>query len=251
MGDSWVPADASEQQLDDSFHPDTFVNVGNFLSSQESSERARSTSETSSQTPPPATVASVSTVTHVVDPSAPLTSLLSGGSRASRIVLGLLAVVVMLLGTSAYSYNQSRAWKVQSSSAWRVHTKLSIQSWYKLRLAETSALREKVDKLEAAARSSASKPMWSTSSSSPTCPGSQLIDTCWFKVGWGDCANEALEDPIKPIEDAFRFALDSASGVIGAVTETFASDMSQVLVGQAYCRYSRPSVKDAHDFSVN
>ncbi|CAN0330798.1 unnamed protein product [Ectocarpus sp. 6 AP-2014] len=119
MGDSWVPTDASEQQLDDSFHPDTFVNVGNFLSSQESSERARSTSETSSQTPPPATIASVSTVTHVVDPSAPLTSLLSGGSRAGRLVLGLLAVVVMLLGTNAYSYNQSRAWKV--------HTKLSIQ----------------------------------------------------------------------------------------------------------------------------
>ncbi|CBJ29771.1 expressed unknown protein [Ectocarpus siliculosus] len=205
MGDSWVPTDASEQQLDDSFHPDTFVNVGNFLSSQESSERARSTSETSSQTPPPATIASVSTVTHVVDPSAPLTSLLSGGSRAGRIVLGLLAVVVMLLGTNAYSYNQSRAWK-----------------------AETSSLREKVGKLEAAARTSASKPTWSTSTSSTTCPGSQLIDTCWFKVGWGDCANEALEDPVKPIEDAFRFALDSASGVIGAVTETFASDMSQV-----------------------
>ncbi|CAN0283006.1 unnamed protein product [Ectocarpus sp. 6 AP-2014] len=205
MRDSWVPTDASEQQLDDSFHPDTFVNVGNFLSSQESSERARSTSETSSQTPPPATIASVSTVTHVVDPSAPLTSLLSGGSRAGRLVLGLLAVVVMLLGTNAYSYNQSRAWK-----------------------AETSSLREKVGKLEAAARTSASKPTWSASTSSPSCPGSQLIDTCWFKVGWGDCANEALEDPVKPIEDAFRFALDSASGVIGAVTDTFASDMNQV-----------------------
>ncbi|CAN0015790.1 unnamed protein product [Ectocarpus sp. 4 AP-2014] len=222
IGDSWVSTDASEQQLDDSFHPDTFVNVGNFLSSQESSERARSTSETSSQTPPPATIASVSTVTHVVDHSAPLTSLLSGGSRAIRIFLGLLAVVVMLIGTNAYSYHQSRGWQV--------HIKPSERT--KKKLAETSALREKVDKLEAAARSSASKPMWSTSSSSPTCPGSQLIDTCWFKVGWGECANEALEDPIKPIEDAFRFALDSASGVISAVTETFASDMSQVLVGE-------------------
>ncbi|CAN0408179.1 unnamed protein product, partial [Ectocarpus sp. 13 AM-2016] len=155
--------------------------IRNFLSSQESSERARSTSETSSQTPTPAAIASVSTVTHEVDPSATLTSLLSGGSRASRIVLGLLAVVVMLLGTSAYSYNQSRAWKVQSSP-WEVHTKLSKKSGEE-QIAETSALREKVDKLEAAARSSASKPMWSTSSSPPTCPGSQLIDTCWFKVG--------------------------------------------------------------------
>lgn len=54
----------------------------------------------------------------------------------------------------------------------------------------------------------------------------------FHKVGWGDCANEALEDPIKPIEDAFRFAMDSATGVIGAVTETFANDMSQVLVDQ-------------------
>ncbi|CAN0370315.1 unnamed protein product [Ectocarpus fasciculatus] len=225
MEDSWVPTDASEQQLDDSFHPDTFVNVGNFLNSQETSERARSTSETSCQTPPPATVASVGTVTHVVDPSAPLTSLLSGGSRVSRIVLGLLAVVVVLLGTNACSYNQGRAWKVHTTlyRAWTVHT----QSY-----AETSALRAKVDKLEAAARKSASKPTRSSSTSPPTCPGSQLIDTCWFKVGWGDCANEALEDPIKPIEDAIRFAMDSATGVIGVVTETFANDMSQVLVGQ-------------------
>lgn len=83
------------------------------------------------------------------------------------------------------------------------------------------------------------------------CHVSWRLALLFYKVGWGDCTNEALEDPIKPIEDAFRFALDSASGVIGAVTETFTSDMSQVLVGQVYCRYSRPSVKDAHDFSVN
>lgn len=37
-----------------------------------------------------------------------------------------------------------------------------------------------------------------------------------------------LEDPVKPLEDAVRFAWDSTAEVIGAVTDTVASDLRQV-----------------------
>ncbi|CAM9381304.1 unnamed protein product [Scytosiphon promiscuus] len=119
-----------------------------------------------------------------------------------RIILGLLAVVVLLLGTNAYSFNQTRAWK-----------------------AESSALQAKVAKLEKVTKT----PMRHVDPpvTPPSCPGSQLIDTCWFKVGWGDCTKEVMEDPIKPVEDAFRYAWDTTSDVIGLVAGTIVSDVRE------------------------
>ena len=47
-------------------------------------------------------------------------------------------------------------------------------------------------------------------------------------MGWGDCTKEVFEDPVKPLEDAARYAWDSTAEVIGAVTDTVASDLRQV-----------------------
>lgn len=85
------------------------------------------TADGSSQTPATATAtatAASTTAATTTDAQADTTTPLAspvpppsppGGSPPSRrIILGLLAVVVMLLGTNAYSHNQGRALKVRT-----------------------------------------------------------------------------------------------------------------------------------------
>lgn len=48
------------------------------------------------------------------------------------------------------------------------------------------------------------------------------------KMGWGACAENAVEDTVKPLEDALRVAWDSTAEVFGIVTDTVRSDMRQV-----------------------
>ena len=47
-------------------------------------------------------------------------------------------------------------------------------------------------------------------------------------MGWGECTTDVLEDPVKPLEDAIRFAWDSTAEVIGSVTDMIASDLREV-----------------------
>lgn len=94
----------------------------------------RLTSDTSSQTPPTdtATVAATTAagaspgIYDVVpsDPAAPPFR----GFRSNRILWGLLAFVVLLLGTNAYSHSQNRAYQV-STSVSRCRTQDYVVDW--------------------------------------------------------------------------------------------------------------------------
>ncbi|CAM9743333.1 unnamed protein product [Hapterophycus canaliculatus] len=146
----------------------------------------------------------------------------AGSPLSQRVVLGLLAVVVALLGTNAYYFNQAHAWKVHRLDCWcyeGIHT-----SRYTIH--DTRCRHSRVAKLEK--DSATPKIDVDPLATPPSCPGSQLIDTCWFKVGWGDCTKEVIEDPIKPVEDAFRLAWDSTTEVVGFVVDTIASDFREV-----------------------
>ncbi len=62
-------------------------------------------------------------------------------------------------------------------------------------------------------------------------PLSRTLDSTFLdstKVGWGDCAEDVMNDPLKPLEEAFDYAWDSTAEVIGVVTDTVVSDIRQV-----------------------
>lgn len=95
-------------------------NGRNFLSSQEMmpdvGQEMRLTADTSSQTPADESpIESISTATDTRISTSPLAPAArpAWSPLSQRIVLGLLAVVVALLGTNVYSFNQTRAWKVR------------------------------------------------------------------------------------------------------------------------------------------
>lgn len=74
-----------------------------FLNDQEQ----RNTAETSSQTP-------TTTTADANTGALPAPPMLPALSTNRRIIYGLLAFVVMLLGTNAYSHQQNRTWEVRS-----------------------------------------------------------------------------------------------------------------------------------------
>lgn len=70
----------------------------------------------SAQEKRPTTVVSSSSQTVAPPPSA---------SKSRRLVVGLLALVAVLLGTNAYTYSESRAWKVH-----RIAMLCAVRGWY-------------------------------------------------------------------------------------------------------------------------
>eukprot|EP00904_Undaria_pinnatifida_P003396 jgi/Undpi1/13057/HiC_scaffold_8.g02719.m1 len=164
------------RQLD--FDPQSFVNIGSLLNAQERRPTAVSSTQTTDE--------------------APLAADIIKAGR--RVILSLLAVVVVLLGTNAFLYSSSRAWK-----------------------AEQSSLQAKIAELESAAAKTCESQV-ALRMPYDSCPGSDLVDTCWFKVGLGNCAKEVLVKPVERVEGAWRFAWDSTAEVIGAIGETIAND---------------------------
>lgn len=128
----------------------------------------------------------------------------AGGTASRRVVFSLLAVVVVLLGTNAHLYNSSRAWKVEQ---------LSLQA----KIADLESAGNKTCQSQVALRIP-----------NDSCPGSDLVDTCWFKVGLGNCAKEVFVNPVEKVEDSLRFAWESTAEIIGAIGETVASDFQNM-----------------------
>eukprot|EP00903_Cladosiphon_okamuranus_P010774 g10180.t1 len=195
--DDWV---VENSQPGDGIDPQAYSILGSLLNSQSLGRDPPSPPHNSTQTPAVSTAnASSMTTTMTTTPLPP-------ANPNRRILFGLLACVVMLFGTSTYClrlHQQNRAWE-----------------------AENASLRAKIIRLENSRTSTGGS--LDANTTPPSCPGSQLIDTCWIKVGFGDCTKDALEDPVKPLEDALRYAWDSTAEVIGAVTDTVASDLRQV-----------------------